>query len=136
MLKDYPTMCDQNSPDVPYGRSISSKYLIPVKQTFEWSTVGCWKKGVMVDYLRSCSVSTSVRNNLRIKYKAPGANDVVLVYADDGETTDGCDLLIDLDDEIGVTPKIWKSDLKMNAYIDCAMHLIFHGIVAYCVERI
>ena len=24
----------------------------------------------------------------------------------------------------------------MNAYIDCAMHLIFHDIVAYCVERV
>jgi len=36
MPKDYPTMCDPNSPDVPYGRSVSSKYLIPVKQTFEW----------------------------------------------------------------------------------------------------
>jgi hypothetical protein len=147
MPKDYPTMCDPNSPDVPYGRSVSSKYLIPVKQTFEWLnccvnyaahnvTVGCWKKGVMVDYLRSCSVSTSVRNNLWIKCKPPGAKDVVLVDADDGEITDGCDLLIDLDDEIGVTPKIWKSDLKMNAYIDCAMHLIFHGIVKYCVEEI
>ena len=23
----------------------------------------------------------------------------------------------------------------MNAYLDCGMHLVFHGIVAYCVER-
>ena len=24
----------------------------------------------------------------------------------------------------------------MHSYIDCAMHLIFYGILAYCVERI
>ena len=24
----------------------------------------------------------------------------------------------------------------LNAYLDCGMHLVFHGIVAYCVERV
>ena len=24
----------------------------------------------------------------------------------------------------------------MSAYLDCGMHLVFHGIVAYCVERV
>ena len=94
-------------------------------------TVGCWNKKVMVAYLRSCSVSKSVWKNLWIKCKPPDAKDVVLDDADDGEITDGCDLLINLDDEIGVTPKIWKSDLKMNAYIDCAMHLTFN-LSWYC----
>ena len=23
----------------------------------------------------------------------------------------------------------------MNAYLDCGMHLVFHGILAYCVEK-
>ena len=24
--------------------------------------------------------------------------------------------------------------IVMNEYVDCGMHLVFHGVVAYCVE--
>ena len=33
-------------------------------------------------------------------------------------------------------PKNWTNKLLLSAYIDCGMHLVFHGVVAYCVERI
>ena len=145
--KDYPTTCCPNSPEMPFGRAVGAKYLVPVEQTFEWLTcavnlaahnvtAGFWNKTVMVAYLRSCSIATSVRNNLWTKCKPDGATNIADVEIEDGEFNDGYEPIIDLNDEMGVLPKIWRSDLKMNAYIDCCMHLIFHGIVAYCVERV
>ena len=152
----YPTKCCPDSPEAPYGRDISIKYLIPVPQSFPWLIcaveyashnvkVGVWNKGVMVDYLRSCAVATSVRENLWVKCKPPGAkeraknnqvDDGEMNVINDGEINDGYDPLMADGDEDQVVPKIWSSSLKMHSYIDCAMHLIFHGILAYCVERI
>ena len=143
----YPTRSCINSPQVPVGREIGAKYLPPVQQTFQWLisavnlaahnvSAGVWNKGVMVAYLRTCSITTSVRDNLWTRCRPVGNRDVVEVVSDDGEIVDGFDPLLELDEENGVIPKIWKSELKMNAYIDCCMHLIFHGIVSYCVERV
>ena len=32
-------------------------------------------------------------------------------------------------------PKIWDSNVPFDAHLDCGMHLLFHGIVAYIVEQ-
>jgi len=32
-------------------------------------------------------------------------------------------------------PALWNSALLMNDYHDCGMHLVFHGVLAYCVEK-
>ena len=45
-----------------------------------------------------------------------------------GEIGDGMELLTDEDNK--VVPKMWYTKVKMNSFIDCGMHLIFHGIVA------
>ena len=153
----YPTKCCPDSPEAPDGRHTSIKYLIPVPQSFPWLIcaveyashnvkVGVWNKGSMVDYLRSCAVATSVRENLWVKCKPPSAkeraknnhdNDPDMnVINNDGEINDGYDPVLADGVENQVVPKIWSSSLKMHSYIDCAMHLIFHGILAYCVERI
>ena len=34
-----------------------------------------------------------------------------------------------------VVPSIWFSTLMISAYLDCGTHLVFHGIVSYCVEQ-
>ena len=34
---------------------------------------------------------------------------------------------------MSVAPLLWYSMIVMKAYVDCGMHLIFHGIVAYSV---
>ena len=152
----YPTKYCPHSPEAPYGRNVSIKYLIPVPQSFPWLIcaveyaahnvkAGVWKKGVMVDYLRTCAVATSVRDHLWEKCKPPCANqrnqnnhvvDDEMNIIVDGEVNDGYDPLFGEDEDKQFIPKIWISRLKMHSYIDCAMHLIFHGILAYCVERI
>ena len=38
-------------------------------------------------------------------------------------------------DSLSVLPLMWLSSLAMCAYVDCGMHLIFHGVVAYCVAH-
>ena len=52
---------------------------------------------------------------------------------DDGEVYDGYQPI--LGGTSNVVPLIWFSSLMMIAYLDCGMHLVFHGIVSYYVER-
>jgi len=40
------------------------------------------------------------------------------------------------DQSSNVVPTLWYNPMLMNSYLDCGMHLVFHDIVAYCVERI
>ena len=150
----YPTTCDPNSPSVPAGRSMGALYIAPVKQSFVWLTeavrlaahnvtVGVWNKGVMDAYLRTCSVAGSVCNNIwsRCRPQSGVVNnegDNVVTdddndMEDDGEIYDGYRPLVD--GTSNIVPSIWFSTLMMSAYLDCGMHLVFHGIVAYCVER-
>ena len=152
---NYPKKCCPRSPEPPRGREIAIKYLLPVPQSFPWLIcaveyashnvkAGVWNKGVMVDYLRSCSVAKSVRDNLWVKCKPPTAKEPAnhnhahvidtMNVINDGEINDGYHPIFD--EETQVIPKIWISRLELISYIDCAMHLIFHGILAYCVERI
>ena len=47
---------------------------------------------------------------------------------DDGEICDGYQPI--LGESSNVVPSIWFSSLMMSAYLDCGMHLVFHGIVS------
>ena len=71
----YPTACDIDSPDVPLGREMGASFILPMKQNFAWVTSavrlaahnvssGAWNRGVMEAYLRTCSITTSVRDNI------------------------------------------------------------------------
>ena len=33
-------------------------------------------------------------------------------------------------------PALWNSPLLINAYLDCGMHLVFYGILPYCVDKL
>ena len=101
---------------------------------------GFWNKGVMNAYLRTCSVATSVRDNLwhRCKKKSQQRTDDDDEddggdQESDGEIDDGYTPLVGV--HSNVVPSIWFSSLRMNAYLDCGIHLVFHGIVAYVVEK-
>ena len=159
----YPTQCCPQSPEPPHGREVGVKYLLPEPQSFPWLisavkyaahnvSAGVWNKGNMVDYLRSCAVAKSVRENLWVLCKPPTAKELanrnhshVIEFddgeiddgeIDDGEIDDGYDpIFADSDEEFQVVPLMWESSLDMKSYIDCAMHLIFHGVLAYCVEK-
>ncbi len=37
---------------------------------------------------------------------------------------------------LGMIMSLWESSLLMIVYLDCRMHLVFHGNVAYCVKQI
>ena len=150
----YPTESDPDSPEVPEGREMGATHVPPVKQTFEWLskavllaahnvTVGAWNKGVMDSYLRTCAIARSVRENLWKRCGPNAGNDMTdnnVVVDDDGEIdnygeiNDGYDIMVGEDSN--VLPAIWSSSVLMSAYLDCGMHLVFHGIVSYCVEKI
>ena len=36
---------------------------------------------------------------------------------------------------IDTYPKFWDSNVPFDAHLDCGMHLLFHGIVAYIIEQ-
>jgi hypothetical protein len=68
---DYPSNYHDDSPAVPRGREPGNKFIIPVKQSFEWLRsvfafysfnvkMNVWGKGEMTAYMRSCSVANSV----------------------------------------------------------------------------
>ena len=50
----------------------------------------------------------------------------------DGETFDGFSGIINY---LSIAPLLWYGRMAMDAFVDCGMHLVFHGIVAYTVER-
>ena len=142
----YPTVAADHAPPAPEGREINLRFLKPVQQSFEWMiaavlyaafnvSAGVWNSGVMEVYLRTCGIATSVRKNLWrvVKGLKTSDNDDADVnnYVDPetGEISDDMDLITDKDNKI--VPKIWYTKVKMNSFIDCGMHLIFHGIVAY-----
>jgi hypothetical protein len=105
-------------------------------------SLGFWKKGVMDAYLRTYAVATSVRDLIWIVCR-PGSiskialqpeNAVLEEDQSDMDIGDGYTPIVG--DHSNVVPSLWYSPLMLNAYLDCGMHLVFHGIVAYCVERV
>ena len=94
--------------------------------------VGHWNKGTMTAYLRTCAVSRRVIDNVwRVgkKLKRVEGNDDVVDY-EDGELDNGWTAT-----SSDTYPKIWDSNVPFDAHLDCGMHLLFHGIVAYIVEQ-
>jgi len=134
---------------------MGASFILPMKQNFAWVisvvrfaahnvTSGAWNKGVMEAYLCTCSIATSVRKNIWIQcgpksgVMSTDDNNIVTdtdddENEDDGEICDGYTPILGSSSK--VVPSIWFSSLMMSAYLDCGMHLVFHGIVAYCVER-
>ena len=155
VLDKYPTTCDPNSPAVPAGRSMGALYVAPVKKISVWLTLavrliahnvtlGVWNKGVMGAYLWTCFVAGSVRDNIWRKCRPQSGvvnneGDNVVTdddanFEDDGGIYDGYKPLVD--GTSNIVPSIWFSTLMMSAYLDCAIHLVFHGIVAYLAGHV
>ena len=137
---DYPKKTDDNAPLPPDGREAGVKFIKPVPQSFEMLIASVnyaayhvrfnlWNKGTMVAYLRTCAISQRVRDHLWSVIKHEQEE---IMMVDDGEIDDGYKPLTnDLDDPM---PKLWHSRMDINSFIDCGMHLIFHGILASVVE--
>ena len=57
----------------------------------------------------------------------------VITDDDDKENEDDCEIFdgyqLILGGSSNVVPSIWFSLLIMSAYLDCGIHLVFHGIV-------
>ena len=93
----------------------------------------------MEAYLRTCGVTKSVRNRIweHKNQKSESqtkkrARTRVETNESETEITDGYDPITD---ESGYVPKLWRSRLRLVSYLACAMHLIFHGVLATIVER-
>ena len=139
----YPRRTDANAPVAPRGRATGITYIQPVKQNFEWLVQalnyaayhvdrGLWNKGNMDAYLRTCAIAKRVRDQLWVVVKNVSPEEVI--ESVDGEIDTGHAPIM-----TGTTsymPKKWRSRLNINCFIDCAMHLIFHGVLATLVEVI
>ena len=146
----YPTVEADGCPPPPFHRSTKETYVHPVYQTFKFLvaavlfatynvTNGVWNKGMLDAYLRTCAVSKTVREYIWKSRKSSDNHDVPEASNED----EGCDSDGELDDGYaplmtsnGLAPVLWYCRIAMNAFIDCGMHLIFHGIVAYVIEII
>ena len=86
----------------------------------------------MEAYLRTCSIA--VRNNIwNICWLQR-----ITIIVNDAETNLVCNDNVDdgfdpvtIDGESKFVPALWNSLLFMSAYLECGMHLVFHGILAY-----
>ena len=96
--------------------------------------LGIWNKGVMEAYLRTCSIATTVRNNIWILCRHKITTNII--YEDetnlvnDNEVDDGYAPIASVG-ESKFVPVLWKNLLLMNVYLDCGMHLVFHGILEF-----
>ena len=84
-------------------------------------------------YICTYAVATSIREYIWTVCRPQSIaehGDETLELAD-GEVSDG---YTPLTMEASVAPVMWFSEFKLSAYINCGMHLVFHGVVAYCVE--
>ena len=100
--------------------------------------LGIWNKGVMEAYLRTCSIATIICTNIwnlcRHKITTNILDEDETTLVQDNEVDDGYASIVTAC-ESKFVPALWNSPLLMNAYLDCGMHLVFHGILAYCVEK-
>jgi hypothetical protein len=137
---NYPTKTDEGAPLPANGREVGVKFIKPIPQSFEMLIASVnyaayhvrfnlWNKGNMDAYLRTCAISKRVRDHLWSVIKQ---NQQDSTMVDDGEIDDGYNPLTDDSDDL--MPKLWLSRLDINSFIDCGMHLIFHGILASVVE--
>ncbi len=93
---------------------------------------GVWNKGVMDTYLCTCAVDKSVPEFVwKTKNPKTTMEDDNDVTFEDDEIRDGFKPLTAY---ISIVPIMRFIKLVMNAYVDCGLHLVFHGVVAYCVE--
>ena len=105
-------------------------------------SLGYWKKGVMDTCLRTCVVARSPRDLIWIVYHPASVSEIAPQLETtipeqhqlDDDIGDGYALIVG--DHSNIVPSLWYSPLMLNAYLDCGMYLLFHSIVAYCVERI
>ena len=139
----YPRIQADGSPDAPKGRSTFETQIDPIKQTFEFLRMavlfaafnvaaGVWTKTTMNVYLRTCSVAKTVRDYVWQVSKSQNAiTTLEEIIEEDGEVSDGFQPKTN---EMYIAPYIWYSKLVMSSYVDCGMHLVFHGVLAYTVE--
>ena len=95
-----------------------------------------WNKGVMTAYLRTCAISRCVQDHLWCVLQADDNNLLPVVEIEeinDNDEIDGGYAPI-TSGNIDYVPKIWQSQLNINSYVDCGIHLIFHGVLASMVE--
>ena len=112
---------------------LSFKFLIAAVLFAAYNvTAGIWNKGVMDTYLRSCAVAKSVQELVwNTNHKKKDTNESRSEEDDDDEILDGFQ---PINGPISCAPILLFSKMVMNVYVDCGMHLIFHGVVAYICE--
>ncbi len=138
----YPTESSPGAPSPPIGRTVNERYLKPIKQSFRFLVAatsfaaynvasGLWNKGVMDTYLRTCAVAKSVRQHIWNEKNTRGTTVSMDENDDDDEISDGFHPITGY---MSLAPILWFSKMVMSSYVDCGLHLVFHGVVAYCME--
>ena len=138
----YPSACHPESPEVPLGREPGIHCILPVKQTFAWFRsvfafasfnvkMGTWGKGKLLAYMRSCAISASVIDKVWSVNKSTTVEESEQIPIDEGEIADGFQVMSKSSSGL---PVIWTWDVLSDVFLDCGMHLVFHGVVANIVE--
>ena len=147
----YPTKQHEESPCPPFGRGVLETHIRPMEQNFKWLiaamvfatwnvSTGVWNKSTMTAYLRTCAVAKSVRENVWVRNK-PGATqneddeEDESVEDSDEEECGELDGFTPTYHQLSTAPLLWYGNMSVDAFVDCGMHLVFHGIVKYTVER-
>ena len=125
MPSKYPTVEADGCPAPPLHRSTKESYVHPVYQTFKSLVAavlfaaynvanGAWNKGMLGAYVRTCAVSTTVREFI---WKSRGSSDGNASDNDD----EGCDGDGELDDGYvplmasnGMAPVLWYCTFGFN----------------------
>ena len=81
------------------------------------------------NYLWTCAISKRVQSHLWSVLKAGGEE---VIDVTDDKIDNGYAQIISQDRNF--ISVIWQSRLDINSFIDCGMHLIFHGVLASIVE--
>ena len=95
---------------------------------------GLWTKATMNAYLRTCAVASRVRDGVWASVKGDVRDKEDNDCNTDDEIDDGYMPITRSDDEY--IPKLWYSRMAVNSFVDCGMHLIFHGVLATIVETV
>ena len=81
--------------------------------------------------MRSCSVSSYVIEKLWSENKVTTSDETEEIQINDGEVEDGFQVVSRGGSGL---PVIWTWDVLADVFLDCGMHLVFHGVVANIVE--
>ena len=83
--------------------------------------------------MRPCTISAFFIDKVGSVNKSTTVKESEQIPIDEGETADGFQVMSKSSSSL---PVIWTWDVLSDVFLDCEMHLVFHGVVANIVEAV